>query len=204
MNFFKEYLSRGGDFYLLLLDQSQKTLEGMTALCEYMATGNDESGQKVIAIEKEADELRRILIGSLNNSLVTPIDREDIFRLSGEIDDIADYARTTIEEMNIYELKPNEDLREMAKLLLEATQHIYDAIKHVKDNKAVANVNTAKAKKLENKLETLYRIKLNALVQHDDYSFVFKMREVYRHISNLADRVDIAANTIEHIVVKAI
>ncbi len=204
MNFFKKYLSHGGDFYLLLLDQSQKTLEGMTTLYEYMVTGDSEKGQRVIAIEKEADELRRVLINYLNNSLVTPIDREDIFRLSGEIDDIADYTRTTVEEMNIYELKPNETLKEMVKVLLEATQYLCDAIKQLKDNKTDAAGNTVKAKKLENELETLYRVRLKELVQHEDFCFVFRMREVYRHISNLADRVDTAANTIAHIVVKTI
>lgn len=68
----------------------------------------------------------------------------------------------------------------------------------------VAARNTVKAKKLENELETLYRVKLKELVQYENFCFVFKMREVYRHISNLADRVDTAANTIAHIVVKTI
>lgn len=204
MNLFKKYLSHGGDFYSLLRRQSQKTLEAITALHEYMITGDAESGQRVIAIEKEADEQRRMLIDCLNNSLVTPMDREDIFRLSGEIDDIADYARTTVEEMDIYELSPTETLREMVQILLEATQYIFDAIKHLKDDKAVATGNTVKAKKLENELERIYRIKLKELVQQEDFCFVLKMREVYRHISNLADRIDTAANTIANIVVKAI
>jgi predicted phosphate transport protein (TIGR00153 family) len=204
MNFFKQFISRGEDFYALLYSQSQKTLEGITALYEFMATGDKETGQKVLTIEDEADELRRILIDCLDKSLVTPIDREDIFRLSGEIDDIIDYARTTIEEMDIYELAPNEALKQMVQVLLEATKYINTGMKHLKEHKTIAGENAVRAKKLENELETLYRIKLKELVQHEDFGFVFKMREVYRHISNLADKVDMAANTIEHIIFKAV
>jgi hypothetical protein len=37
-------------------------------------------------------------------------------------------------------------------------------------------------------------------VQHEDFSFVFKLHDVYRHINNLADRVGMTANMIEHII----
>lgn len=204
MKFFKQFLSHGEDFYALLFDQSQKMLEGVTVLYEFMVTGDPETGQKVIKLEGEADDLRRILIDCLDKSLVTPMDREDIFRLSGEIDDIIDYARTTIEEMDIYELKPNEALKQMVQVLLEAAKYIHNAMKHLKRHKTIASENAICAKKLENELETLYRVKLKELVQHEDFSFVFKMREVFRHISNLADKVDMAANTIAHIIVKAV
>ena len=202
MSFFKRFFIHGEDFYKLLFDQSQKTLEGITILLDYMNTGNDDTGKKVIGLEEEADELRRVLIDCLDKSLVTPMDREDIFRLSGAIDDIIDYARTTVEEMDIYELKPTEALKDMVLIVLEATKSIHNAMKYLKDHKTIAAENAVRAKKLENELETMYRIKLKELVQNEDFCFVFKMREVYRHMSNLADKVDIAANAIAHIIVK--
>ena len=202
MSFFKRFFIHGEDFYKLLFDQSQKTLEGITILLDYMNTGNDDTGKKVIGLEEEADELRRVLIDCLDKSLVTPMDREDIFRLSGAIDDIIDYARTTVEEMDIYELKPTEALKDMVLIVLEATKSIHNSMKYLKDHKTIAAENAVRAKKLENELETMYRIKLKELVQNEDFCFVFKMREVYRHMSNLADKVDIAANAIAHIIVK--
>ena len=78
----------------------------------------------------------------------------------------------------------------------------FNAMKYLKDHKTIAAENAVRAKKLENELETMYRIKLKELVQNEDFCFVFKMREVYRHMSNLADKVDIAANAIAHIIVK--
>jgi Phosphate transport regulator (distant homolog of PhoU) len=203
MKFFKRFLANEEDFYKLLFDQAQKTLEGINILNDFLITGDEKNGKKVIEMEEEADELRRVLIDCLDKALVTPMDREDIFRLSGAIDDIIDYARTTVEEMDIYELKPNEALKDMVAILLEATKSIHNAMKYLKDHKTIAAENAVRAKKLENELETLYRIKLKELVQNEDFCYVFKMREVYRHMSNLADKVDLAANAIAHIIVKS-
>ena len=49
--------------------------------------------------EKDADEVRRILIDELNRTFVTPFDREDIFALSRSIDDVMDYADSTVSEI---------------------------------------------------------------------------------------------------------
>ncbi len=192
------------DFYQLLADQSAKTLEGIQQLAEYMHSGDIETGKRVIAIEEEADELRRIVIDSLDKTFITPFSREDIFQLSGAIDDIIDYGRTTMEEMEIYELKPDEYLCDMVDVLLEATKCLNSAVSHLKKHKTISNEYSVKAKNLENEMETKYRMNLSRLVKNEEFAYVFKMREVYRHLSNLADKIDLAANVIGHIIVKTV
>ena len=95
----------------------------------------------------------------------------------------------------------------MVENLLEATKSNDNAMKHLKDHKTIAAENAVRSKKLENELEALNRIKRKELVQNEDFCedfcFVFKMREVYRHMSNLADKFDIPANAIAHIIVKS-
>jgi len=80
------------DFYQLLIKQCDKTLEGIKILQEYCLTHDEKIGMRVIAIEQEGDLLRRILIDEINNTFITPIEREDLYELSGIIDDILDIS----------------------------------------------------------------------------------------------------------------
>ena len=74
---------------------------------------SEKRAQAVRNLEKEADEVRRILIDELNHTFVTPIDREDIHALSRAIDDVLDYAYSTVDEMVILEVEPNDFLQRM-------------------------------------------------------------------------------------------
>ncbi len=78
----------------------------METLLQYVKQPDDSLAQKVSDIEKEADEVRRILIDELNRTFVTPFDREDIFSLSLTIDDMLDYANTTVDELVMFKVKP--------------------------------------------------------------------------------------------------
>ena len=88
----------------MLSDQASKTLEGIEALEAFVGNQNQENANRVKEIEREADELRRILVEELHQTFVTPMDREDIYALSRAIDDIVDYANSTVDEMEIYEV----------------------------------------------------------------------------------------------------
>ena len=190
------------DFYKLLATQSDKTLEGIRQLKLYMKTGLNDDGEKIVTYEKEGDELRRILIDELNKTFITPFEREDIFILSRSIDDMLDYSRSTYEEMQILGLHPTDETRSMVELILEASEDINYAIVYLKNNPRISSEHAVTAKKVENKIETEYRKCLVKLLEDDDVKYILKMREVYRHLSNLADKIDYAADVIGHIVVK--
>src|SRR5262245_50368618 len=112
------------DFYQMLLNQARKTEEGMQLLCEFMKAPSKEGGKRVEVAENEADEMRRILIDALNRTFVTPFDREDIFTLSRTIDDVVDYAKSTVEEMMLFEATTNDHLKKMADALYQASKHL--------------------------------------------------------------------------------
>lgn len=193
-------------FTQMLIDQAAKTLEGIEALEEFMESGDESYAEQVTQAEREADEIRRILIDELNRSFVTPFDREDIFRLSRAIDDIVDYGHTTIDEMVILKVQPNSFLQRMASQLREAAREIHLATLRLSDHPGVANDHAMKAKGLENQVEHIYREAVADLFSGpEDLKHVvemLKMRELYRHLSNCADRGDEAANAIGDIVVK--
>jgi hypothetical protein len=189
----------------MLTEQAAKTLEGMVALEEFMRSNDQGAAKRLTQLEKEADELRRILIDELNRSFVTPFDREDIFALSRAIDDIIDYGYTTVDEMVVLGVEPNPHLLRMVSLLREATENIYDAVRYMKKRPQVAIDYATQAKALENRVETCYREAIADLfhgptdVEH--VVTMLKLRETYRHLSNAADRGDEAANIIGDIVV---
>jgi len=204
---FKEFIRPRQDSFLRLIsEQASKTLEGMEALEDYMRSGARDAAKRVIQAEKEADELRRILVDELNRTFVTPIDREDIFALSRAIDDILDYGDSTVEEMTILDISPNKHLLRMASLLKEAANEIHLATLRLKDHSGVAYEHAMRAKALENRMETIYREALADLFSGPATSEhiveMLKLRELYRHLSNSADRGDEAANVITDIVVK--
>jgi predicted phosphate transport protein (TIGR00153 family) len=207
MGWLKRFVRNKPDkFIQLLLRQAEYTVQGIEALQEYLDYPNQEKARAVRNIEKEADEVRRILIDDLNHTFVTPIDREDIHALSRAIDDVLDYAYTTIDEMVILEIEPNDYLRRMASLLCESAHEIHLGVLHLSDHPSIAEDHAVRAKALENRMETVYREALAELFHlprdMDHVVEMLKLREIYRHLSNAADRGDEAANVLSDIVVK--
>jgi predicted phosphate transport protein (TIGR00153 family) len=197
---------RQDKFLLLLIQQAQVTMEGIDALEQFMKKRTEKTAARVIQAEKDADEVRRILIDDLQRTFVTPMDREDIFALSRAVDDVMDYAYSTVEEMQVLDVEPNDYLRRMVSLLKDAANEIHMAMQRLKDNPGVAAEHATRAKALENRVERVYREAIADLFSGpEDIRQVMKMlklREIYRHLSNCADRGDEAANVIHDIVVK--
>jgi predicted phosphate transport protein (TIGR00153 family) len=195
---------RQDKFLRLLTEQAAKTLEGMEALEEYMKNANEEAAKRVTRIEKEADEVRRILIDELLRTFITPIDPEDIFALSRAIDDIIDYGYTTVDEMEILNVEPNPHLQHMVSKLRKAAEEIHLGVLRLDDHPNVANEHAVRAKAMENQVEQIYREAIADLFSGPtDLEQVIKMlklREIYRHLSNCADRGDEAANIIGDII----
>jgi len=198
----KSFQGSENRFFDLLSRQSLKSIEGLDALWNFAENGTKENANLVRNIEREADELRRILIQELDQTFITPIDREDIFALSRAIDDVVDYANTTVDEMEIYEVKGDVHIKEMVNILRKATRELNDAVKILKDYPKIASEHAVKTKAYENQIEKAYHMALADLFKGKDTVYMLKMREIYRHLSNAADRGDEAANIISSIVMK--
>ena len=197
---------RQDNFLRLLMEQSEYAVKGLEALMVFAGGGNGTSAAAVRQYELEADEVRRILIDELNRSFITPIDREDIFALSRAIDDILDYAYSTVDEMTVLRVNPNPHLQQMVGLLRDAAVEVHMAMKQLKAHPRVANDHAQRAKSIENRVESVYRGALASLFEGpatpEQIVQMLKLREIYRHLSNAADRGDEAANIICDVVVK--
>lgn len=206
MHHMRSYFKKRQSIFIKLIhDQAAFTLEGMEALKAYMA-GDASAADRVTNAEKQADEARRIVIAELNKTFITPFDREDIFSLSRTIDDVLDYAYSTVDEMEVLKVRPTTYMARIASLLRDAANELLMAVDRMEQHPEVSNEHAQRAKALENKVEDVYREALADLFSGaEDIKHVIKMlksREVYRHLSNAADRGDEAANVIANIVVK--
>jgi predicted phosphate transport protein (TIGR00153 family) len=202
----KIFKKRKNVFLKLIQEQADLTLKGLEILVAYIENPTTALADEMRLREKEADEARRILIFELNKTFITPFDREDIFTLSRAIDDILDYAYSTVTEITILNVIPTSYMSRMAKLLKDAAYEIQVGVSRLEDHPGVAGEHAQRAKALENKVEDIYREALADMFNNTTDPMqvvnIMKMREVYRHLSNAADRGDEAANVIADIVVK--
>ena len=200
------FKKRQNIFIKLIHDQAALTLDGLDALVVYFENHDPEAAKLLRFKEKEADEARRILIDELNRTFVTPFDREDIFALSRAIDDVIDYAYSTVTELEVFDVQATPFMRRIASLLRDAAYELLQAVGRLENHPNVAGDHAQRAKSLENRVEDVYRDALADLFKGaDDLEHVvriLKLREIYRHLSNAADRGDEAANVIADIVVK--
>ena len=205
---FRFFKRREEVFTKLIEQQASISCEGLRLLVKYLETEDPDIADQLALKEKEADEVRRILIDELNQSFVTPFDREDIFSLSRSIDDVIDYADSTVSEMVTLKVKPTQYMLRMATLLKDAAYEIYQGVLRLQKHPNVAIDHAQRAKALENRVEAVYREALADLFSGpEDLHHVvemLKLREVYRHLSNAADRGDEAANIIADVVVKKV
>lgn len=189
-------------FYELLERQADKALEGLEALIGFVEDGTRQYATAVTNIESEADDLRRLLVLELDKTFVTPLDREDIYNLSRALDDVLDYAYSTVSEMQLFEITANKDVIAMVRILHRATRELKDAVKHLETQPKIASAHASQAKSYENSMEVAYHHALADLFKGQDIIYILKMREIYRHLSNAADRGDEAANIMLSIVMK--
>ncbi len=193
-------------FIKRLQEQSAVTVEGTKAFTDYMRKPSKKNAAQVRTLEKQADEIRRILIDELNRTFVTPIDREDLYGLSRAVDDIIDHAYATINEMEILGIAPNEYLQAMAEMLHNSAEEILLAIQRLEHHPNVADTHAVRAKAIENRMETLYAEALAELFKDiesvKDIVAVLKLREAYRNMFHAVQSTEQAANIISDIVVK--
>jgi len=213
MKVWETMFKKGDAFQNLLKEQAQITVDGVNVLNEFMGVDETVPDREVLrhnlkirikSVEENGDRARRELINELVKSLITPLDRQDLFTLSNIIDEILDYSLSTVEEMLVYNLSPNFYLRKMIEKVSRGVVHLNYAVSNLFLDKNLANTNVIAAKVIENEIEETYREALSNLFENDDFHYVFKMREVYRHISNSADRISEAADIIGNIIIKEV
>jgi uncharacterized protein Yka (UPF0111/DUF47 family) len=214
-------LPRMPDFYSLLNEQCDLAVEAMDVFVQFMENGDMEMARQVRALEKRGDELKARNTDILSKSFSTPMDREDIYRAISSIDHIVNYAKTTTREIEALKVQPDKYMLELAVLLKEGTYSLRRGYKKLSENPSQADNDAQASRKAERSSEKVYRRALGELFREEGYTEmltkqeidtkvaaiklvidIFKRREVYRHLSNAADRLARAGEVLHDIVVK--
>ena len=199
---FERVFPKMPDFFGLLTEQCGYVAGTAGLLVEFMESGDPAVGARIRADEHEADKIKIRNLHTLNESISTPIDREDIHRAIIDLDEVVNYCKTTVSEMDVLGLTPDKHCVEMAMHLKIGADALATGYACLAKTPATAAAHADAARKAERKVEKVYRRAIAELFQGEDYINMFKRREIYRHLSNAADRMANCANTLHDIVVK--
>ena len=206
MAWFSTGLKGDNRFVAMLVAQAAKTAEGIRCLDSVIDNVGHDGIEALRDITGQSAELRRVLIDELHRTFITPLDREDIFSLAHCYDDMVNYALTTMEEMHILEVGADAHIRRMVALVREQADELELAIQRLANNPRVAGDHAREVHVRELAVERVYRTAIKELFARATEVGVlpalFYRREVYRHISNMSDRADSAANVFGMVVMK--
>lgn len=165
--------------------------------------------ERIHELEKEGDTIRHELVDKLNHTFITPIDREDIYELSGELDDIIDMIQACVDRMQIYNLKfsGSEGLLHLAEALQKSTVSLDKAIDEMHDEKKRRRVleYCIEINVYENEGDNLIRKLLRELFEGRTKTSSLEImlwKEIYEFVEAIIDKCEDVACTIESIVVK--
>ena len=114
---FERVLPTAPDFFGMLAMQSRKVVHTVELLVEFMQTGSKQAEAQIHADEHAADDVKVANIHVLNEAFSTPIDREDIYRAITNLDEIVNYCKDTVNEMDALGVKPDAYTLDMARRL---------------------------------------------------------------------------------------
>ncbi len=199
---FERVFPKMPNFFALLTEQCEHVAHTTGLLVEFMEGGEVATGDRIRQDEHEADRIKIHNLHTLNEAFSTPIDREDLYRAIIDLDEIVNYCKSTVSEMGVLALAPDKHCLEMAMHIKLGTDALALGFARLAKEPTLAANDADSARKAERKVEKAYRRAIAELFQGDDYINMFKRREIYRHLSNAADRMANCANTLHDIVVK--
>lgn len=201
---FERVLPSAPDFFTMLATQSKAVEHTVELLVQFMETGSPQISAQIHDDEHSADDVKVANIHVLNEAFSTPCDREDIYRAIVNLDDIVNYCKDTVNEMDALGVKPDKFTLEMAQLLLIGATALRNGFGKLGKMTAEAAQDAEGARKADRRVDKLYRVALAELFQGENYIEMFKKREIYRHLTNAAERMAHCASTLHDIVVKMV
>lgn len=195
----------GAGFITLLTGQIAITAEGAdVAISMARAELSTEAARSEIArIEHRGDSQRAALVHALGEAITTPIDREDLYRLSRSVDDVLDNLRDFVREADLYAPDSLAPMAEMLEAMTEGLTHLERAVGAVGDAPAQVSAHTIAARKSGNHVRALYQMRLKDLFDQGVVTMdVFKMRELLRRLDVVALRLSEATDSLNDAMLK--
>ena len=195
-----------GKFFALLAELSGYLTEGAKLLRNILEDPRDLDirVEQVQAIEHQGDRATHAIITKLNQSFITPFDREDIHKLASSLDDVLDYTNAAATRLAMYKItEPPAAAAELAGLIVLQSEELARGVSLLEKNGAVMK-HCEEVNRLEDEADHLSRKAIAGLFDTEkDPIKLIKLKELYEVLEMATDKAEDAANVLEAIFLKS-
>ncbi|MGA8218173.1 MAG: DUF47 family protein [Solirubrobacterales bacterium] len=192
-------------FFDLFAEGGQNTLRTAKLLRDLLERWPDDGGlaTDILKAEQEGDRITHDIIRRLNTTFVTPIDREDIFALATQMDDIVDDIEETADFMGLYQIEaPMDQSLAMAEVLVKSCEQLYGLLQNLRGFKDLDHY-WIEIHRLENDGDRIYRDAVASLFSNGiDPMVVIRWRDIFLRLERAIDATETTASILEGIIVK--
>jgi predicted phosphate transport protein (TIGR00153 family) len=164
---------------------------------------SDHLAREILICEQEGDRITHDIIQRLNQTFVTPIDREDIYALASGLDDIVDFTEEVADYLGLYKIEaPMEQAQQLAQVLHHAARQISEVMPRLRSFRDVSHY-TVEINRLENDGDRITRDAVASLFDNGiDPMVVIRWKDIFERLESAIDATEQIANIIEGIVIK--
>ena len=202
---FKRFLPKQRKFFEILDELSANILEAATVLNEMLVKHEDlgEYSSKIHFLENRCDDLTHKVINELNETFITPIDREDIYSLTNSLDDIIDAINALAIRVHLYKMKNRIPFgAQLSEILLQQVKILADVIKGLKDYEGIIE-KLVQIRNLETEGDVMFREAITHLFETEqDIKELIKQKEFLENMERTVDKCQSATIVIEGIMIK--
>ncbi|MBD1431710.1 MULTISPECIES: DUF47 domain-containing protein [Sphingobacterium] len=207
---FQYFVPKDKKFFPLFEQAGANLIEMAKALQESVYTTDLTKraalNKKIEDLEHRGDDITHQIHLELGKNFITPFDREDIHSLASSLDDVADFIQGASNRMELYKVEtPSQAMKEIADLILEATDHVAKALNELRDLKNIRNITDScvRINSVENKADYIFDKAVSELFEYEkDAITLIKTKEVLSAMEDATDKCEDVANVLESILVK--
>lgn len=159
--------------------------------------------QQIKSIEHACDNLTHTVSTSLNKTFITPFDREDIYELSGALDDIVDLIDDAARAFTMYDVRgTTQHARNFARVIQAMSVQLHEIVKTLAHPVNIT-ARLVELHRLENEGDDIHHTAISELFRREtDPLTVLKWKEIYEKLEATVDRCENVANIIESVIIK--
>jgi predicted phosphate transport protein (TIGR00153 family) len=189
-----------------LFEESANNAVRAADLLDQMLRNYPESkdlARDILICEQNGDRITHDIIHRLNETFVTPIDREDIYELASKLDDIVDFTEEVADYLGLYQIEaPMEQSQRLAHLLLQATRQVAEVMPRLRGFRDISHY-TVEINRIENEGDRVVRAAIASLFDNGiDPMVVIRWKDLYERLEDAIDATEMVANILEGIVIK--
>jgi predicted phosphate transport protein (TIGR00153 family) len=192
-------------FFDLFAEGGQNTLRTAKLLRDMLEQWPEDGGlsRDILKAEQEGDRITHDIVQRLNTTFVTPIDREDIYGLATQMDDIVDYIEEVADFMGLYRIEaPMDQSQALAEVLVKSCEQLYGLLQNLRGFKDLDHY-WIEIHRLENDGDRIYRDAVASLFAvRTDPMVVIRWRDIFLRLERAIDATETAAHILEGIVIK--